>query len=378
MILNLEVKSPVTISVFHGITNEIYTLDYIPGTVIRGALAEAYIGEYNVADPIKDKNFCSIFLSGESVFGNFYPAGAKLIPDSALTCKYEKGFEGEGHGIIDMIVPLINKDDNLLEYCKSCHASMNNIKGFFEKNGNQYKCFSTPTRLLARTALSAISDTAKKGSLFTMEAINEGQYFTGNITILEAVRDHMNAFLKDGKRLRIGSSRSRGQGECFLSIGKDEVENKTTGKRLVAFNKEINDKEHTYFSVTFMSDVILYDEYLRYKNRIDIEDLLENVEDCPTLKDCFQSSPEISIGGTRIISGWNYAPNIRLPKEDVMAIKKGAVFVFKSKSHLSEAQVSPLIDDLNKLPGHICERTAEGFGAISICYDFHIDFCSGG
>lgn len=369
MKLTLEILSPVTIASNHAAFNEIYTLDYIPGTVIRGALAYTYIKEHKLTDPLRDANFKEMFLSGKCVFGNLYLANTKLVPLSAFSCKYEPGFAPDGHGVQDMVIPLIKGEIGALEYCPQCCAPLDSFKGFYAKERKLFKKVEVQKRLIVRTAINPVRETAKQGYLFSTEVINEGSYFSGNLSIANGVKDRVTQFLNQERRLRIGLARTRGQGECKVASLQDDGQDELA-ERLARFNRCIRDKA-TYLSVMLLSDMLLFDNYLRFKSRLAIDDLL----------DCFPSSSMLaqfellhSIASTRKISGWNYAPKVSLPKEDAVAIQKGSVFVFKSKEILSDGNKEKVINELKALPEFIGERTVEGFGQVRICDDFHTNF----
>lgn len=369
MKLRLEVLSPVTISCSYTSINEIYTVDYIPATVVRGVLASDYIKEKGLSNPMQDDLFKEIFLSGKCIFGNLYYNETSLLPLSALSCKYSSGFVPDAHGVKDTVIGWIKKDMNGLEYCSLCDAPMDKIRGFYKKEKGYFKKTEAPKRLIARTSINPTRETAAHGGLFSMEAINEGSFFTGRLCVDNGLKDKVSEFLNN-REIRIGTARSRGQGHCKVWVDeKSSTDN--LNERFDKFNRLIGDK-HTYFSITLLSDMIIFDKYLRYCSKLTLDALLEYLSVDSNILNNFKL--DFWISGTRKISGWNSAPNVSLPKEDVVAIEKGSVLVFKSNNSLSDADKVQLVSELKRLPEFIGERVTEGFGQVSICNKFHLDF----
>jgi CRISPR-associated protein Csx10 len=68
---------------------------------------------------------------------------------------------------------------------------------------------------------------------------------------------------------------------------------------------------------------------------------------------------------TRVVSGWNSA--YQLPKDDEVAITKGAAFLYRT-----ETDMDILLAWLRQVEEQgIGERRAEGFGQVIVCHPFH-------
>jgi len=82
------------------------SLDYIPGSTLRGALAATYLRKGAASDP----EFRSIFM-GDAAIPNLLPSNApdtlpEVFPMSAYSCKRNPGFRKEDstfHGVKDML-----------------------------------------------------------------------------------------------------------------------------------------------------------------------------------------------------------------------------------------------------------------------------------
>ena len=100
----VSANSPLVISSRHFVSNENNTIDYIPGSALRGAIAEKLLMELGGDHP----KFKEIFVDGKIKFGNLYPGQGSPIPKSAKTCKYLQGFRGsDNHGVIDYLLPTV-------------------------------------------------------------------------------------------------------------------------------------------------------------------------------------------------------------------------------------------------------------------------------
>jgi hypothetical protein len=92
---------------------------------------------------------------------------------------------------------------------------------------------------------------------------------------------------------------------------------------------------------------------MRYKSFFDPDDM--KIKDAELILGIAQNSP---------VQGWNSMAKI--PKEDMMAIEKGSVFVFSTK------KLDDILDRLyNAEISGIGKRRGEGFGRLVVCDPFH-------
>ena len=358
-------KSPSSFLSSKAVSNVEKSLDYIPGSTFRGALAKEWLKK----NPI-DNKFKAIFTEDLIHFCNLYIDGAKPIPLSALTCKYHNGFTmdddtGKGdfkHGVIDILLPLIKEknDDTKQKYlnCGTCSAPMKRHGGYYN---NSYETVAVSKRLIYHTAISAVSESAAESNLYSLEVIEEDQLFETEILIHDSslTNDLVN-FFEDGDALYLGSDKSRGLGRFkvmdYSSIDNDDKkEQSMLKKRIESFNTKLglNDGK-TYFSITLQSDAIISDNFMRYKSTIESVDI--GIDDLELI---------LGIAENRIISGWNAL--LRIPKDDDVAIIKGSVFVY-NLDNLDSNTIGTLYE-LEK--EGIGKRRSEGFGRLTICDSFH-------
>ena len=361
-------KTPFSLASSRAIGNIQESLDFIPGTAIRGAIATMWLKE-----KAPDDDFKEIFAQGKVSFGNLYPKGAKPIPLSALSCKYYSGFKGDEdnkHGVEDILIPLVKEGQipDELDRCrylkdgKPCQAPLKKFRGYYLKDisSNSLESIRVKKRLIYHTAISPISETALDGALYSQEVIEAGQTFRGDIWVYDdALPTSVANFIKNLKIFYVGSDKSTGFGRFEMLSDPVECDVTDKGKlrgRISGFNERLglNDGK-TYFSVTLQSDAIITDGFMRYKTLIEPEDL--GIPEAELIQ---------GVADNRLLQGWNAMT--RLPKEDMIAIEKGSVFVFTVNS-LNDS----ILERLHTAESRgIGKRRGEGFGRLTVCDSFHL------
>lgn len=389
--LIIYLKSPVCIAKKRGTGNVLETIDYIPGSTIRGSMAMYYLERYGIWDSDKrlyilpeDKKteFNHFFNSNAVCFNNAYPEGAKIIPLTASSCKYQRGFYNgreDYHGVRDTLIELTRYeltggfDRDKFDYCAECEckAPMDRFSGYYEESRAAFEQVIVSKRLIVRTAVSDTFEKASSGQLYTTEVLNEGQIFIAELN--KETFDKLKPIFNNAV-LRIGIAKNRGLGEVEVKIwenGKDEKY--PLAEKLKGLNDKINKfvPDKLFFSVTLHSDTILLDDILRFKSTIEIKDLIDSAPEITDEKAEILNKFRLLRGflSTHIVSGWNIA--LKLPQEDVVAISKGSVFLFMA-DNLSEEDKERLINVLDNIEqSGIGECKNKGFGRIRFCDEFH-------
>jgi len=223
--LKLKVIEPLHLASSHSIGPVMTTLDYIPGTAFRGALAAAYQAQNGI-----DATFQEWFLKEGVRFGPFYPIGrpsegeieSYVLPATSVTCKLAPGFQGEAssHGIWDQLLEFIQTRQNgdYLPHSncprQDCTALLIPEHGFYRKT----RLYVPKKRMVTRSALDSRSESAAAEQLFSLEVIEEEECFSGWIDLSEKYKeaDLLNNYLQVGKVYRLGSGRTRGQGKIEI------------------------------------------------------------------------------------------------------------------------------------------------------------------
>ncbi|KPQ33072.1 MAG: subtype III-B CRISPR-assocaited RAMP protein Csx10 [Phormidesmis priestleyi Ana] len=384
-------------------------LSYIPGSVIRGAIAKEILN-YAEEEPSGDDDFYKLFLAERAaVFCNAYPAIAqpspgqyfasesdiRVLPMSALSSKAKPGFKPEKAGVFDSLidsfcareqghfyVPNNIADGELVEPCR----------GFYSQSQQRYYTHAVSKRLLTRVGINRRRATAQDEILYSIEVINESQgkpervptVFKGSILVQDSdgLAGQLYAFLSQQcRQIRIGGSASRGLGKICLEAAKPS-EDKTNQRvnsieqRINKFNEQLKDRwgwwsvlgdadenptdRRSFFSLGLQSDAILTENWRR--TTVVSPEIL---------------APRIGIEAADITlhmaytshdyrSGWNAAWG--LPKDTELITNMGSVMLFsipkgvQSKCYKSLAELEAV---------GIGSRCSEGYGQVKVCDEFH-------
>ncbi|MBE0427714.1 MAG: hypothetical protein IBX72_13860 [Nitrospirae bacterium] len=364
-------KSSFSIASSRVVGNVQESLDFVPGTTVRGALAETWLKANK-----PDSDFKEIFTTDKVTFGNLYIRGAKPVPLAAFSCKYYSGFKGdaEKHGAVDILLSLTREKESAIhipakyqncEYIENgrqCSAPMKKYRGYYLKDisDGSLKSVTVGKRLIYHTAVSHTSEAALEGALYSQEIIETGQIFQGEIWVHDdALLTKIENFIRSQEVFFLGSDKSTGLGR-FEMLSDPEIVNgfdkESLRERIIQFNERLRlNNGKTYFSITFQSDAVITDKFMRYKSFLEPEDLGIKVADLIC-----------GVTDSRLRQGWNAMA--RLPKEDVIAIEKGSVFVFCADNldnvldRLYEAEVAG-----------IGKRKGEGFGRLTVCDLLHLE-----
>lgn len=418
--LTVKLCSPISLNKDRA-TENTKTLDYIPGTTIRGGIASGYLNSLPGKKP--DETFKEIFLDEKVRFGNLYPEGSSPIPKTAVSCKRWKGFkneEGEHHGVYDNLPLLgmrwvitstgknsiseLDKINKILKENRLCRiCNKNGQEHPLEPFSNYYKYkldfnkepvrVIQKKRLLTRTGINRRTGNVEHNILFNIEVLSawrksekDGKEyptkFGGWIEFDESdssLSGTIEPFLKENSILRIGVARSRGLGKVQVASFKDDGRDNDIEKfkiRLNSFNKFFHKmakslgkdiyrkyfNNHYFFTIDLYSDLIVFDKFLRYKTRLDDDEVSRMFP---------AHHNEISIiGGIRNTSpviGWNAA--LGMPKSDEIAIDKGSVFLLSYKGDRPDESLFKRLMSLES--DGWGSRKGEGFGGLKISDEFH-------
>jgi CRISPR-associated protein Csx10 len=404
--INLEIKalSPLAIGKQKPGGSISEAESYIPGTVIRGAIA-AYILK-RATTPITDSdNFHSLFLGDNpAIFQNAYPAtlnidgdivignDTRVLPVTALSSKTQPGFTPEKKGVFDTLIDRFCAEGFGQLYDPNCPADGDRVDaftGFYSEYNEYYYTPSASTRLLTRVGINRRRSTSEERVLYSIEVLNESKgtgkkekpvVYAGAILVVDELANSLQSFINNHQEdLRLGGSTSRGLGRVEITA-KSPVEAKVVKPLVEERVKEFQDKLHqrwdewkriynqpledllqnrTYFTIDLQSDAILRENWLR--TTVISEDMLQEfagLSDSSLKLHAAYSSYDY-------LSGWNSAWG--LMKDVELITNKGGVYLFSTErpnlwmEKLKDLEVSGVGD-----------RTEEGFGQIRICDEFHL------
>jgi CRISPR-associated protein Csx10 len=384
-------------------------VDYIPGTVIRGAVAAQILDLSNGRSADLTENggdFQALFLSDNpAIFQNAYPALVSdgelvskdtfeengVLPATALSSKNNPGFkseedEPEKNGVFDTLIDRFCAEGYGYPYDPNCPEDGGRVDAasisFYCKFDDEYHSLKANKRLLTRVGINRRRATSEEEILYSLEVLNESQekkqnpvYYRGAILVKEDLAESLRDFIQERhQNFRLGGSTSRGLGKVEITTKQPVSAKIAVEQKLTKFTNSIQDRwqkwgvfgvplkelsgDRTYFTLDLQSDAILTENWRR--TTVISEKMLQQfakVEDSSLKLEAAYSSYDY-------LSGWNAAWG--LMKDVELITNKGSVYLFSTNQREIWDNV---LGDL-EVRG-VGERTCEGFGQIQICNQFH-------
>lgn len=372
--ITLTAKSPVAIGEWMTTRSNVReSLSYIPGGVLRGALAQAVLellGKHNTSKRrLSDANaelqqaFECAFGKDGARFSFLMPFGEDWIPAPA-TALFNKQ---KDQYLYDTLFALIRGAPYEM-LCPETGERLERGRGYLIRESGEWRK-PKPLRktTFVRVGLNRATEAAEEGVLYAIEAIEPPAEFTGYVdfpagncaqafqTILDALR-----WRDDKITLRIGSARSRGFGEVEL---KDEEAALQARDYPLDEFKARADKP--IFTLLARTPVIVYDLCGQPAPTLTPELLREYLPGLPESVQLLEPAARIE---RELVSGWSGAWG--MPKPVQQAFAPGSLFTYT----YAENEQEPLAQWLRQLEMHgIGERTAEGYGRFTVCSQYHLD-----
>jgi CRISPR-associated protein Csx10 len=384
--------------------------DYIPGSVIRGAVASEILKQSGQQFSDLSKNggdFQALFLGDEpAIFQNAYPNVSKVItktnkndfrieeevkilPTTALSSKTNPGFKtGENcNGVFDTLFDRFCADCYGYAYEPNCPIDGGRVDSpgitFYSVFNDKYYKISSQKRLLTKVGINRRRATSEEEILYSIEVLNESESkgkkpkpvsYISSIIVPDNLSHLLWEFIdRNSFNFRLGGSTSRGLGKVEINAEIGEFTNNIqekiklfnsklwkSWKKWSIFGNSIKElPQKTYFTLDLQADSILTENWQR--TTVISSAMLQQftgVDD---------SSLEIhtAYGSYDYRSGWNAAWG--LMKDVELITNKGAVYLF-STSHPEKWYTALANLELTGLG----ERTCEGFGQVEVCNDFHL------
>ncbi|MCR4407438.1 MAG: hypothetical protein NUW24_11040 [Anaerolineae bacterium] len=371
--LTLQLRAPLALHQTRAGVQYVETLDYIPGTALRGALAEAYLAEHGTPD----NTFRALFLSEQVQYGDLWPSvegkWITLLPATARACK-RHGLKHSA-SFRDALLDVWTNPDNK---CPECAESLDRVGG--------YLCSLAPaeplaprSRLRISTAIERSAGTVAREMLFTQHTLvgqrktqdkSDPVLFRGTVRLADpSLKDPLGTLLK--APLFLGSGRSRGLGEVEVKTWVEAPASEPLADRWRKFNavaqRAGGDPNVRYFSLTLLSHLVLRDDLLR-----PVLDAITpqhfGLPDGVTWVRYPDSDRQVLFLSAVTIPGWNAA--LGLPKPDTVALARGSVLLGRCDADQEQ-------DALNRLAQieaeGVGERRNEGFGRVAVCYPIHYE-----
>jgi CRISPR-associated protein Csx10 len=287
------------------------SLDFVPGSSLRGALAARWMRDQPVDDEFR-RLFDTAVRVGDATPMSATSARTMPVPRSIQRCKASC----PAPTVVDRVAAAVGGAEDL-PACQSCGGRFKPLNGYVGPDGSK-----STVELVARgqTATTSLG-TALEGSLRYREAIKAGSRFVSSLrgeeADLQRFRDRCG--IEEGMRLRVGESRST-RGSIRLS----EIRPAS-----LAIDGE------DFFAVVLFSRAILVDHHLRPV----VEPLSESdgcfAEEFDSAEQFDDGSVPEPVGTGRPmrwtappqpVAGWNGGQGV--PKPIDMAVPAGSTYIY--------------------------------------------------
>jgi CRISPR-associated protein Csx10 len=370
-----EAETPAAISVRRATGNDLDTQRFIPGTVIRGALAAAYLEESGGPDA----GFAALFLNRMVRYGDLRIGDARPWPLSTRQCSARPDEhakidnllrEGAGRASPRECPVVVGKDGEKVLRCK---WKFEPPKGYYrykqvdENSPFQYCREEVRSHRLAHSQIDPEFLKARPGQFHSSQLLEPKQTFQGFFHARDLGEETLKALISEGRTVHVGRGRSRGQGRVRLSIYQE------TGRsveRMIEKIRTLNEAASRFaefqgkvvFSCTLDSATLVYDRWLLSRSFLDATDLLDEPTGY-TLASSFRRVADLS--------GWHAKGG--LPKAETKVIAAGSCFLFQRDAPANrEVEYEKLARAFVNLEERgIGERLDEGLGEATFCRTLH-------
>ncbi len=372
--LTLALHAPVTLHRTRTGVQFVETLDYIPGTALRGALAEAYLAGQGTVDD----SFRALFISDQVQYGDLWPAlegkQTVFLPATAQGCKryglkHQKSFR-------DSLLDVWNSSDDT-KTCPECGGSLDRVSGYL-CGLSPVEPLSARSRLRVSTSIERSTGTIAREMLFTQytltaQRISEDKVpllFQGTVRLFDpTLQDKLVHLLSANPTLFLGAGRSRGLGQVEVKAWSEASGPEPLVERWNHFNAAARqaggDDSKRYFSLTLLSHLALRNDLLRPVLGEITPQHFGLPEEVTWVRYPDSDRPVLFLSAITV-PGWNAA--LGLPKPDTVALMRGSVLLGQCDATQEQAVLSRLTQMESEGVG---ERRNEGFGRVAVCYPIH-------
>jgi CRISPR-associated protein Csx10 len=362
-LVKAEVEEEVCVADRHSAGNEYQTLDYIPGTVWWGAIAERT--GIQPGDPPSEQ-FRVAFYSDQVIFTNLYPESEGLrshpVPLSARTSKSAPGFYQTEKPVFrdekDKRLYPAGVVDWLYDQPEEFEPDREPMRGWYTGDPPACKSVSVQRTLRGHNDRAGRQGVTREGRLFARQNLARGTRFQGALRAVtpegEAALDWLVQNVLDVTRMELPVGRKPG---CIALELSDRGNVPLVWQPPVTGESEI-------ISVTLLSDAILYDPYLRPLRWLPAGEVKEalgrGVEEIEWMA---------HFSAVRAVFGWNGA--YARPREMEIAVVAGSAFCYGVtwSKQMSQVERENCLNIFQQRG--IGLRRSEGFGEIRINDPFH-------
>ncbi|MCB0196282.1 MAG: hypothetical protein KDJ65_30300 [Anaerolineae bacterium] len=344
--ITLTLLDPILATSLGGDPNSNTTYPFIPGSLLRGALA-GYFTQQNSVDLPVDPEAKSLFFNGHTCFLNAYPvddseAQNRMLP-TPLAWRQQKGVpKGRIHNWSADDADMDSPDQPRGLKSPFCWPADDHVKLC-----EPLRYFNVHNRRAEDRKIGRATE--ESGALFRYEAIAPHQLFKSYIlmesdTGLAVVQDFL-----ENRTVLLGGSRGAGYGRVEVHLGETIDTNDRSWREISGEPTAI--AAGSKFTLTLLSDLIIRDEYGQYADHLTAE-MINRISELAgaELVDSFKQAA--------IVGGHN--KKWSLPLAQTVVIRAGSVFVLKPKTPLTRQAI------LSLEARGLGERQTEGFGRVAV------------
>lgn len=372
--------------------NQFETLESIPGSVLRGALAWRLArragSKLDDHGSIEYQNFSALFFHDDVRLSALLPVEmytkdrgyvAIPAPRDLLTCELHPGFDGKsadgGHGVWSLArgndpsqCPTCATPDDASERL-GAEVKLESLNGFVALVKPGRSKFKPKQTSEMHIRLDPKSGRVRQGDLFGYVSLEPGQYFIGEITCSNETVWHalqqMVGLKPQGEvnDLRLGKAARRGHGKAsvvFQSATQSPWHCSSLADRV---------KKSTEMVMLLVSDAIVADPWGRYQRGFDtawIKRELELPEACGVAIDRNAADEEFSFSAVRPVDAFN--AKLGLPRARDIALAAGS----SVRLSFTGIELDELVTILEKAENQgIGLRRDEGFGRVAFNHPVH-------
>lgn len=340
--IRITLREPLLVTgVANSEENSSIALDYVPGSVLRGALIGAYLrGKGREFDLAGDEAGRSLFFSEEVRFLNGYlahPVREKRALPRPLSWHMQKDDRNKPRRTLwDFALEPPRPDDPKNPKVEP--------RAYFWQSDDEEAPLPLASPDFYTNVHNASDEVGKKGvgssTVFRYEALAAGQNFVAYLVGPEAQLQTLHKLLAQERAWHLGGSRTAGYGWVEM-----DVSALTDWQEAEAVDEEIEGKT----VVTLLSDALLRDQF--GQPTTDFNEALGAALERNDLV------PTESFARTHLVGGFNRKWGLPLPQQ--WAVARGSTFVYPSEV-VSLADLQQLLDE------GIGDRRNEGFGRVGV------------
>lgn len=355
----ITLEEPLLATSLQGEPNSSISLDYIPGSFVRGALIARYLqGKGAAYDLPHDLDARRLFLDGRTRYLSAYPLvnGQRLLPTPrCLAAGKQVDLREAGQQIRNLTS--LQDFESRWGY-EEQHGALKPLSAPFCHITDGYILLHRPERTIAihvQRDRNVGKATRASGTIFRYDALAAGQVFQG-IILLDTDSDAttLTSLLPTEQPLWLGRSRSAHYGRVRLTVATEDHQWSEWDDAVaeLATNTELSDEPHL---LLFLSDAILPDTNGQPTTSLTDATLAQALGIPAGSLTIVREQSHIS---STIHGGYNAAARLPLPQQP--AIAAGSVVAFRLTTSMDAATLTRLHQQ------GIGLRRAEGFGRVAL------------